>query len=52
MNNIKFPKRYLPKNLTNDDKKKQFKMLMKSKKLYKKHKYYTRKHVSLHIWFP
>ena len=45
MNNIKFPKRYLPKNLTNDDKKSQFTMLIKSKKLYKKNKYYTRKKV-------
>jgi len=46
MNNIKFPIRYLPKKLTKKDKKKQFKMLMKSKNLYKKHKYYTRKNVS------
>jgi len=45
-NNIKFPIRYLPKKLTNKDKKKQYKMLMKSKKLYKKHTYYTRKNVS------
>jgi hypothetical protein len=46
MTNTKFPMRYLPKNLTNADKKKQFNMLIKSKKLYKKHKYYTRKNVS------
>jgi hypothetical protein len=45
MDNTKFPKRYLPKNLTNDDKKTQYKMLMKSKKLYKKNKYYTRKNI-------
>jgi hypothetical protein len=44
-NNIKIPIRYLPKILTNDDKKKQLEMLMKSRKLYKKHKYYTRKNV-------
>jgi len=44
--NIKLPLRYLPKNLTKKDKKKQFKMLMKSKNLYKKQKYYTRKNVS------
>lgn len=44
--NIKLPMRYLPKNLTKKDKKKQFKMLMKSKNLYKKQKYYTRKNVS------
>ncbi len=38
--------RYLPKALTKKDKQKQVSMLMKSKKLYKKHKYYTRKNVS------
>ena len=43
---IKFPTRYLPKGLTKKDKKSQFNMLLKSKKLYKKHKYYTRKHLS------
>jgi hypothetical protein len=43
---IKFPKRYLPKVLTKKDKKSQFNMLLKSKKLYKKNKYYTRKHLS------
>lgn len=43
---IKFPIRYVPKNLTKKDKQKQIKMLKKSKKLYKNHKYYTRKHVS------
>ena len=46
MNNIKFPIRYLPNKLTNDDKKKQLNMLIKSKKLYKKHKYYTRKNIA------
>ena len=46
MSNVKFPIRYLPKKLTKNDKKKQFNMLMKSKKLYKKHKYYTRKNIS------
>lgn len=40
---LKFPMRYLPKSLTKTDEKKQLNMLMKSKKLYKKHKYYTRK---------
>ena len=43
---IKFPIRYLPKTLTKKDKQKQIKMLTKSKKLYKKHKYYTRKNIS------
>ena len=42
----KFPVRYLPSGLTKKDKKKQIKMLMKSKKLYKQNKYYTRKHLS------
>ena len=44
--NTKFSIRYLPKKLTKNDKNKQFKMLLKSKKLYKKQKYYTRKNVS------
>ena len=43
---IKFPIRYLPKSLTLRDKTRQLKMLIKSKKLYKIHKYYTRKRVS------
>jgi len=42
MKNIHFPKRYLPKTLSRKDKIKQANMLIKSKKLYKKHKYYTR----------
>ena len=45
MTDTKFPMRYLPKNLTKADKKKQYNMLIKSKKLYKKHKYFTRKNV-------
>jgi len=40
---LEFPMRYLPKVLTKKDKKKQINMLIKSKKLYKKNKYYTRK---------
>ena len=40
------PVRYLPQNLTKKDKKKQANMLIKSKNLYKKQKYYTRKNVS------
>ena len=35
--------RYLPKSLTSKDKKSQLKELIKSRKLYKKGKYYTRK---------
>jgi hypothetical protein len=37
---------YLPKSLTLKDKKKQLKKLIKSRKLYKKGKYYTRKNKS------
>jgi len=43
---IKFPIRYVPKKITGKDKQKQINMLIKSKKLYKKHKYYTRKNIS------
>ena len=43
---LKVPMRYLPKGLTQKDKKTQIKMLLKSKNLYKKHKYYTRKRLS------
>jgi hypothetical protein len=46
MTTIKFPTRYLPRNLSTNDKKKQLKMLLKSKKLYKKHSYFTRKNIS------
>jgi hypothetical protein len=42
---MKIPVRYLPKNLSKKDKKKQISMLLKSRKLYKKHNYYTRKQV-------
>ena len=41
--------RYLPKRLTIRDKQKQSKMLLKSKKLYRKNKYYTRKSVKSFI---
>ena len=43
---IKLPVRYLPKILSKKDRKKQVNMILKSKKLYKKQKYYTRKKVS------
>lgn len=46
MKAIQFPMRYLPKVLTIKDKKTQTIMLLKSKKLYKEHKYYTRKRLS------
>jgi len=38
--------RYLPKRLTKKDKKLQSKMLLKSRKMYKRGKYYTRKPVA------
>ena len=41
----KIPVRYIPRKLTRKDKRKQIKMLMRSRGLYKKHKYYTRKEV-------
>lgn len=37
------PLRYLPVRLTKKERKQQYKMLMKSRKLYKKQKYFTRK---------
>ena len=43
---MSFPLRYVPKRLTKRDKKKQKKMLNKSRKLYKQGKYYTRKKVT------
>jgi hypothetical protein len=42
MNPIKIPRRYLPSLNKIKDAAKQVKMLMKSRKLYKKGKYYTR----------
>ena len=43
---LKIPIRYVPKKLTTKDKTKQIAMLVKSKKLYKQNKYYTRKQLS------
>jgi hypothetical protein len=40
------PVRYLPKKITNKDKKKQLKMLAKSRKMYKQNKYYLRKKIT------
>lgn len=40
---LKVPIRYLPKRLTTKDKKKQYNMLMKSRKLYRNKKYFSRK---------
>ena len=47
-----FPSRYIPKQLSKKDQKLQFKMLNKSRKLYKQHQYYTRKHVSSYKYKP
>ena len=43
---MKIPVRYLPRKLSRKDKKKQVSMLLKSRKLYKKNKYFTRKKVA------
>jgi hypothetical protein len=40
------PVRYVPKQLSRKDKKRQLGMLMKSRRLYKSNKYYTRKKLS------
>jgi len=42
---LKINEKYIPKNLTKNDKKKQLSMILKSKKLYKKGQFYTRKKV-------
>ena len=39
------PKRYIPNSLSKKDKQQQMKMILKSRKLYKKGKYFTRKKV-------
>jgi len=39
------PTKYIPKTLSRKDKKLQMSMILKSRKLYKKHKYYTRKQI-------
>lgn len=43
--NKSVPRRYIPKGLSKKDKKKQREMLKKSRKMYKKGKYYTRRKV-------
>ena len=43
MTKIRVPIRYLPDRLSKKDKESQMRMLLRSKKLYKKHEYYTRK---------
>lgn len=46
MDPLNVPIRYIPKSLTKRDLAKQKKELRKSRKLYKKGKYYTRSHIS------
>ena len=46
MKKVNIPIRYVPKNLSKKDKQNQIKMLQKSRKLYKKNRYYTRQNVS------
>jgi hypothetical protein len=43
---MKLPIRYVPAKLTSKDKQKQIAMILKSKKMYKKHKYFTRKPIA------
>ena len=43
---MKINLKYLPKKLTKKDKKKQTKMLIKSRRLYKKGSYFTRKNIN------
>lgn len=45
-NRTSLPARYIPKQLSSKDKKRQLGMLLKSRKLYKSNKYFTRKKVS------
>lgn len=45
MRRARFPVRYLPRGLSRKDKITQRNMLLKSRRLYKKHQYYTRKQV-------
>lgn len=49
---LKIKQKYVPKHLTRKDRFKQIKMLNKSKKMYKKHKYYVREPVSSYKYRP
>jgi hypothetical protein len=50
--NVIVPLKYVPKRLSENDKKKQVKMLKKSKKLYAQKKYYTREEVKSFVSKP
>ena len=52
MTKIKLPTKYLPSLNKKKDMQKQVKMLMKSKKQYKKHKFFTRKNVKSYTSKP
>ena len=52
MTAITFPKRYVPSQLSQQDKKKQIAMLLQSKKMYNKKKYYTRKKLPSYKHIP
>ena len=52
MTKIKLPTKYLPSLNEIKDMQKQVKMLMKSKKQYKKHKFFTRKKISSYTSKP
>ena len=47
-----YPQRYIPRQLTQQDKQRQLRMLNKSKQLYKKKQYYTRKKVASYSHKP
>ena len=47
-----YPQRYIPKSLSSSDKQKQMIMLNKSKQMYKKQKYFTRKKVKSYTYKP
>lgn len=50
--NVIVTRKYVPKRLSENDKKKQVKMLKKSKKLYAQKKYYTREEVKSFVSKP
>jgi replicative superfamily II helicase len=52
MTAVTFPIRYAPNKLTKKDRQKQIQMLLTSKKMYKQHKYYTRKKISSYTHKP
>jgi len=49
---MKIPIRYFPKSLKKSDRKKQLSEIKKSRKMYKQHKYYTRKNVKSFVSKP